>query len=105
MSGHDARRKQLEDRLKELDARLHRIEDTLETPHTEDFGDAAIEREDEEVLEDLGVAGQQEIRMIHAALKRIEDGTYGICVNCGDDISAERLDVVPQAPRCRNCAA
>ena len=105
MSGHDARRMQLEDRLKELDARLHRIEDTLETPVTEDFGDAAIEREDEEVLEDLGVAGQQEIRMIHAALKRIEDGTYGICVNCGDDIAAERLDVVPHAPRCRNCAA
>jgi RNA polymerase-binding transcription factor DksA len=105
MTGHDARRKQLEDRLKELDARLHRIEDTLETPHDEDFGDMATEREEEEVLEDLGVAGQQEIRMIRAALKRIEDGTYGVCVNCGDEISAERLDVVPHAPRCRDCAA
>ncbi len=105
MSGHDARRKQLEDRLKELDVRLHKIEDTLETPHTEDFGDMATEREEEEVLEDLGNAGQQEIRMIQAALQRIEDGSYGICVNCGDEIGAERLDVVPHAPRCRDCAA
>jgi len=104
MSGHDARRQQLEDRLKELEARLHRIEDSLDTPHAEDFGDMATEREEDEVLEDLGVAGQQEIRMIRAALERIEDGTYGVCVNCGEEIAEERLDVVPHAPRCRNCA-
>ena len=44
----------------------------------------AVEREDEEVLEDLGAAGVQEVRMIEAALKRIAKGTYGICVSCGD---------------------
>ena len=41
---------------------------------------------------------------IDQALKRIEDGTYGICVSCGEEISEERLDVVPHAPRCRHCA-
>ncbi len=57
------------------------------------------------MLEDLGAAGAQEIRMIEAALQRIERGEYGICVVGGDPISAERLDVLPQTPKCRNCAA
>ena len=57
------------------------------------------------MLEDLGAAGLQEIRMIEAALDRIAKGTYGICVSCGDPIARSRLDVVPHAPRCRNCAA
>ena len=50
------------------------------------------------MLEDLGAAGVQEIRMIEAALDRIENGSYGICVRCGDPIGEERLDVLPQTP-------
>ena len=34
---------------------------------------------------------------IDAALKRIEDGTYGICTNCGKPIPEERLEAVPWA--------
>ena len=45
------------------------------------------------MLEDLGAAGVQEVRMIEAALKRIANGTYGICVNCGDPIGEDRLNV------------
>jgi RNA polymerase-binding transcription factor DksA len=76
----------------------------LDQPVSEDFSEQAVEREGEEVLEDLGAAGQQEIRMIEAALDRIANGSYGTCVNCGDPIGDARLDVLPQAPRCRNCA-
>lgn len=104
MTPIDARRKQLLDRRGELDARLNRIEDELDEPVSKDFEERATEREDEEVLEDLGAAGVRELRMIDAALQRIEDGSYGICVTCGDPISEERLDVVPQAPKCRDCA-
>jgi RNA polymerase-binding transcription factor DksA len=43
--------------------------------------------------------------MIEAALKRIDRDEYGICVDCGDPISDERLDIIPQTPKCRNCAA
>jgi RNA polymerase-binding transcription factor DksA len=42
--------------------------------------------------------------MIEAALGRIAHGDYGICVACGNPISEERLDVLPQTPKCRNCA-
>jgi RNA polymerase-binding transcription factor DksA len=105
MTSIEARKAQLEVRLAELAARLQRIETELDQPVSEDFSEQATEREDEEVLEDLGAAGLQEIRMIEAALDRIANGTYGTCVSCGDPIGDARLDVVPQAPRCRNCAA
>lgn len=105
MVAMEARRQQLKARLEELTDRLHRIDDELDQPVSEDFSEQATERESEEVLEDLGAAGLLEIRMIEAALKRIEDGSYGICVVCGDPIGEERLDVLPHAPRCRDCAA
>lgn len=91
-------------RLEELENRLRRIEKSLESPGSKDDEERAIEREGDEVKEDLGNAGLDEIRMIRAALDRIGNGTYGECVNCGEDIAEARLDVVPHAPRCRNCA-
>ncbi len=105
MTSIDARKAQLEERLRELASRLQRIETELEQPVSEDFSDQATEREGEEVLEDLGTAGLQEIRMIEAALDRIANGSYGTCASCGDPIEEARLDILPQAPRCRACAA
>ncbi|NOX73608.1 MAG: TraR/DksA family transcriptional regulator [Alphaproteobacteria bacterium] len=91
-------------RLAELEARLTGIEADLDTPVNPDFADRATEREGDEVLESLGSAGLAEIKTIQAALKRIEDGSYGICIVCGEEISPERLDVVPHATNCRKCA-
>jgi len=45
-----------------------------------------------------------EIKRIHAALKRIDDGTFGECVHCGEDIHSERLEYDPAVPICINCA-
>jgi RNA polymerase-binding transcription factor DksA len=98
------RREQLENRLEELLRRLRRIEHDLDQPVSATFSEQALEREEEEVLEDLGHAGQQEIRMIQAALKRIEAGEYGICARCGNDIPEARLDILPHTPLCRACA-
>jgi len=95
---------QLRARLKELDSRLHGIEDRLDEPADDDAEERATEREDDEVLEQLGMAGQAEIEMIEAALGRVKNGTYGTCLSCGEQISEERLDVVPHAALCRNCA-
>jgi len=94
----------LEDRLAELNGRLHQIESDLDAPAPQDDEERATEREGDEVLEDLGNIGLAEIKMIEAALDRIEAGTYGVCVECGEDISTERLDVLPHTPRCRDCA-
>ena len=104
MTSIEARKVQLEQRLQDLNSRLQRIGDELEQPVSDDFSEQATEREDEEVLEELGTAGEQEIRIIDAALERIEDGTYGVCANCGEPISEARLDILPQTPFCRNCA-
>ena len=44
-----------------------------------------------------------ELDAIDAALKRIEDGSYGVCVDCGADIPAARLHAAPETPRCLSC--
>lgn len=99
------RRQVLLARLAELDQRLHGIETELDVERSKDWDDAAIEREGDEVLEHLGHAGQDEIRRIRAALQRIRTGEYGYCTKCGEEISVQRLDVLPDTPLCRNCAA
>ena len=98
------RRKTLEDRLAYLRRRLAGIETELDHEPTHDFEDYATEHEDDEVLERLGTSGQQEIRAIEAALKRMDAGEYGFCVRCGDEVEAERLDLLPFAPFCKTCA-
>ena len=101
----ETRRAQLLARKDELSQRLVKIDAELDQPHSTMFAEAAIEREGDEALEDLGAAGLLEIRMIEAALDRIDAGTYGICVACGEEISEERLNVLPATPKCRDCAA
>jgi DnaK suppressor protein len=48
-------------------------------------------------------AGQA--RRIAAALARVDEGTFGACLDCGDDIAQERLDIDPTIPRCVSCAS
>lgn len=98
-------KKRLLARLQELDDRLHKIDDELESHHSRDWEELAIERETDEVLEGMGLSGQAEILAIQAALQRIEAGEYGACVSCGDEILPERLDVLPFTPLCQKCAS
>lgn len=105
MTAYTAAKAKLLARLKELDGRLHDIEAELEIPHSKDWDEMAVEREGDEVLEGLGEAGLQEIARIKAALQRLREGTYGDCVRCGGEISAARLEVLPDTPFCKTCAA
>lgn len=95
--------KRLLARKAELEQRLQRIEHDLDQPMPRDDEDRATEREDDEVMESMGNAGLEELRAIEAALDRIEAGSFGICVKCGEPISAERLDILPTAAMCRHC--
>lgn len=45
-----------------------------------------------------------ELQHIEAALKRIDDGDYGECLNCGEDIAPKRLEIDPTAAICIDCA-
>ena len=105
MKSVSQREAQLRARLAELDTHLHKIEDELDVPANPDVEERAVERESDEVLEELANTEMLEIRTIQAALDRVAHGEYGACVNCGDAISEERLDVLPATPKCRKCAA
>ena len=95
---------QMQQRLDALKSRLSGISTELVAERSPDWEELATEREGDEVLEGMGHAGLFEIRRIEAALARIEAGEYGFCATCGQEIGAERLDVLPDTPFCRNCA-
>lgn len=92
-------------RRRELLSELTEIEHDLDEPAPKDWEDAASERQGDEVLEALGEHDLAELRQIDAALERVADGSYGECVQCAGDISAERLHVLPATPLCKDCAA
>lgn len=87
-----------------LSARLAEIGTELGAHQSKDWEDLATEREGDEVLESMGLSGQQELRKIEAALRRITAGTYGTCARCGTAIAPARLDLLPYTPFCRDCA-
>jgi RNA polymerase-binding transcription factor DksA len=94
----------LEGRLAALTSKLREIDGDLKEHGTEaDFEERATEIAGDEVLEGLGIQGQKEIQQIKAALKRIENGNFGVCVQCGEDIPEKRLELLPHTPLCTGC--
>lgn len=51
----------------------------------------------------LGENSEQVLADIDSALQRIDDGTYGTCVNCGREIPVQRLEAYPAASLCIDC--
>jgi len=45
-----------------------------------------------------------ELQRVEAALKKLDAGTYGACESCGKPIAPERLEAIPWAPLCIDCA-
>lgn len=70
---------------------------------TPDRGDESVA----DLIADLGEAETTrdlgELRELEAAKKRIADGAYGSCLDCGADIAFERLRAQPAAGRCLEC--
>jgi RNA polymerase-binding protein DksA len=74
-----------------------------ETAFDNHLGDTATETYDRELDYTLEDNEERLLAEIDAALKRIEDGTYGTCTNCGKQISEERLEARPWATLCIDC--
>ena len=55
----------------------------------------------------LRVLGSEEdvLKQIEAAIERIEDRNYGLCDKCGEEIPKSRLDAIPYAAECVQCAS
>lgn len=94
-----ARREELESRIATIAAGAGRGR-----PLDPDFEEQAVERENQEVVDALDTAARSELAGIAAAVARMEQGDYGVCVRCGMDIPLERLRAVPYADRCIACA-
>jgi len=95
----------LESRKAELQSRMTEIDDMLDASQSKDWEELATERESDEVLERMGAEGKAEMAKIEAALDRMEEGEFGYCVKCGNEISTERLELLPHTPFCRTCAS
>lgn len=65
--------------------------------HPADFATATVDREIDYSLEENS---GEILTAIDAALQRIDDGTYGTCVNCGKPIPEERLEALPWTELC-----
>ena len=97
-------RTRLEAQLAELEDRLSRIERDLAEPADPDSSERAVQMEDDDALEGQAALVSNEIGAVRRALQRIEDGSYGECANCGNDIAAGRLEARPEAALCIECA-
>ena len=102
--GYQKVRKQLSDRLAELEHRESRVENDLRKPGDRDWTERATQLENDEVLEGLENSIRTEIDQIKSALDRVASDRYGTCSQCENPISNERLQVVPYGTRCIECA-
>lgn len=94
----------LEKRRLELQDRLEKLRRDISQGHTSDWPDQSQERENDEVLNQLGIKAEQEINDIKAAFSRIKQGHYGVCLECGKHIPIKRLTIKPDAKFCTYCA-
>jgi RNA polymerase-binding transcription factor DksA len=92
-----------------LEQSLQRIKETLENGDRGNFcqGDEEWEKGDalnlKQVARQNHVHSRQMLDDITAALKRMDDGVYGICPDCGEEISEDRLIALPYANSCMKC--
>lgn len=105
MADHAELEAKLTTRLAELTERARGIEDDLRQPLDQDWEEQAVDLADDEALAGVDAVLRQEIVQLRAALDRIENGTYGVCSVCGEEIALERLRARPIATRCIDHAA
>lgn len=87
-----------------LTGKSEEIEDQFEQSADEPFDGESGEVSNLGMLDGLDDMAQSEIRAIDAALDRIKDGSFGICVISGEPIDAARLKTLPHTPFCKEHA-
>ena len=101
-------KKMLEDRRREL---LNEVQGRIRDVRAEGNKERDVldqgESSEVDIQEDIEFAliqmKSETLTKIDAALRRLEDGTYGDCFECGDQISEARLRALPFAVRCKDC--
>ncbi len=102
--------RQFEEKLREQQALLERsmltaVEQGRQTVAdvTQDVADQAVSSYQKELLFTQGTSGHSQLSQIRLALERIDEGSYGECLQCGSTIGVKRLEAVPWTPYCIDC--
>lgn len=90
----------LTDRLQRTAKHLYRRDE----PYSADFAEQVVEVENNQVLEYLDDEAKAELIQIDKALLRMDNGDYGICTGCHEDINEARLEAIPFTLLCIDCA-
>ncbi len=88
----------------ELQKRVSSIHEHARDPLEQDSAEQAAQLGNVAVVSALEAEAVQQIAEIEAALQRLEAGSYGVCVTCGEPVGEGRLKVRPAATQCRDCA-
>jgi RNA polymerase-binding transcription factor DksA len=103
-----AARKRLEDVRDELDRSVavlngaHQLH-PLVTDYPQDPADAGTNLAESDRAEAILAAAKARRVLVLAAMARLEDGSYGLCADCGKPVPEGRLEVKPEATRCLTC--
>jgi DnaK suppressor protein len=95
--------------LKQRDELLQGINSSYETCRelgqdgVADLGDMSSNAYSRDVLFNLSATQRQRIHDINVALEQIAKGEYGVCMNCGEEISPRRMAVRPFSRYCIEC--
>ena len=100
-------KKMLEDRRRELmtdvQGRMRDVRDTDKDRAVLDQGESSEVDIQEDIEFALIQMKSETLNKIDAALRRLDDGTYGNCFECGEEITEARLRALPFAVRCKDC--
>ena len=89
--------------LLEFLSRLGDETQELDTDSVQDIGDRSVLSISKESLFERSSQQRIVLRMVEAALGRISDRSFGVCVGCGNDISVPRLEALPWTQYCLRC--
>jgi DnaK suppressor protein len=103
MTGTTQTRDLLSKSLRELELRAKRILADVTEPMSADSEEQAVETEDDEVLLAQESLVVERIAAIRAAIARVDEGRYGICLKCGGTIAPARLAIIPETTQCISC--
>ncbi|PWT88991.1 MAG: RNA polymerase-binding protein DksA [Acidobacteria bacterium] len=100
-------RKKLLEKKKEIIAEFQKNVDyrreSAADDGTQDIADKANMAYNKEFIFSLTDTERDLLQLIDEALSRIEDGEFGVCTSCTNDIKGPRLDAIPWAKYCLNC--
>lgn len=95
-------KKEIIDQLMANNADFRQIVEGIGAKDEVDVASDAIDRK---MLETVGAKDMNRLNQIDAALARIEQGRYGLCLRCGQRIGQGRLEAIPYANLCIECKA